>query len=175
MDEPRLIFEPATRSAPGDLLDIVARSYAELVTMEPDVWGGERRNWEDFDRGVFEHPETVGRCAFVSRLGGQAVGLASYDPRPGPAYGLIGQNCVLPDYRNQGIGRRQVLEILRRFREAGFGAARVITSEHPFFRPALRMYRALGFRETDRPAGGPDPRFRLIELEKLSLLEPRLL
>jgi GNAT superfamily N-acetyltransferase len=175
MNELPLVFEPAIRFAPGELLDIIARSYAELILGEPGIWDGERRNWEDFDRGVFDYPETVGSCAFVSRLGGEVAGLASYDPRNWPAYGLVGQNCVLPDYRNRGIGRRQILEILRRFREAGFGAARVTSSEHPFFRPALRMYHALGFRETRRQAGGPDPRFCLVELEKSSLLEPPLL
>jgi ribosomal protein S18 acetylase RimI-like enzyme len=175
MNERPLVFDPAIRAAPGELLDIIARSYAVLVTREPAIWGGERRNWEDFDRGVFDHPETLGRCAFVSRLGCEAVGLASYDPRLWPAYGVVGQNCVLPEYRSRGIGRRQILEILRRFREAGFEAARVTTSEHPFFQPALRLYKALGFRETGRPAGGPDARFRLIELEKPSLLEPPLL
>ena len=57
-------------------------------------------------------------------------------------------------------------EVLRRFREKGIAAARVTTSGHPFFAPALAMYRSLGFGETRRFAGGPDPRYRLVELEK---------
>ena len=89
------------------------------------------------------------------------------------AYNLLDGWVLL--YHMLEDGRRQILEILRRFREAGFEAARVTTSEHPFFQPALRLYKALGFRETGRPAGGPDARFRLIELEKPSLLEPPLL
>lgn len=165
MNERPLVFEPAIRSVRGGLLDIIARCYAELVAGEPAIWGGERRNWEDFDRGVFDDPETVGNCAFVSRLGGEVAGLASFDPRNRPAYGLVGQNCVLPDFRNRGIGRRQILEVLGRFREAGIESARVTTSGHPFFRPALAMYRSLGFREIRRFEGGPDPRYPLIELE----------
>jgi hypothetical protein len=78
MNELPLVFEPAIRFAPGELLDIIARSYAELILGEPGIWDGERRNWEDFDRGVFDYPETVGSCAFVSRLGGEVAGLASY-------------------------------------------------------------------------------------------------
>jgi GNAT superfamily N-acetyltransferase len=91
---------------------------------------------------------------------------ASYDPRPGPSYSVIGQNCVLPEYRGRGFGSRQILEILGRFRAKNVALARVTTSEHPFFIPARTMYRDLGFRETRCFAGGPDPRYQLIELEK---------
>jgi hypothetical protein len=130
-----LAFDPISRFPPGTLADIIGRSYADLVDKWPDTWKGEERKWADFDREAYAFPETVGRCVFVSRLGDRIVGLASYDPRPGPAYGIVGQNCVLP------------------------------TSEHPFFAPALRMYRSLGFRDIRRRYGGPDRRYRLVELE----------
>jgi GNAT superfamily N-acetyltransferase len=160
-----LTFTPISLYQPGLLSDIIHRSYAELVGQCPEYWEREGENWHDFDRQAFAHPETVGRCVFVSCLDGIPVGLASYDPRHEPVYGIIGQNCVLPEYRGRGFGRRQIREILRRFREKKVGAARVTTSEHPFFIPAMRMYQSLGLRETRRFAGGPDPRYRVIELE----------
>lgn len=160
-----LAFDPISRFPPGTLADIIGRSYADLVDKWPDSWKGEERKWADFDREAYAFPETVGRCVFVSRLGDRIVGLASYDPRPGPAYGIVGQNCVLPEFRGKGFGKLQVLEILRRIRDGQMKAARVTTSEHPFFAPALRMYRSLGFRDIRRRYGGPDRQYRLVELE----------
>ena len=166
MDELLLIFEPISRFAPGDLAEIVARSYAALVESSPKVWGREREKWKDFDRRAFASPDTVGRCVFVSRFGPAPVGLGSYDPRPGPVYGEIGQNCILPEFRGRGFGRRQVGEILRRLGTVGIRAARVTTSGHPFFEPARTMYEALGFREIRRTPGGPDPAYPLIEFAR---------
>ena len=59
-----------------------------------------------------------------------------------------------------------LLEILGRLAAGKVRLARVTTSGHPFFFPARTMYRDLGFRETRCFAGGPDPRYQLIELEK---------
>jgi hypothetical protein len=43
--------------------------------------------------------------------------------------------------------------------------ARAITSEHPFFQPAQKMYRNCGFLEKEKRSGGPDPRYKLVEYE----------
>jgi ribosomal protein S18 acetylase RimI-like enzyme len=164
-DEAALTFAPISLFSPGTLADLLHKSYQGLVEKWPGRWDKEAGNWDDFDRQAFAHPETVGRCVFVSRLGDESVGLASYDPRQAPRYGIIGQNCVVPEYRGRGFGRQHILEILRRFREREIRTARVTTSEHPFFCHALRMYQSLGFKETRRFPGGPDPHYALIELD----------
>lgn len=160
-----LTFAPIMLFQPGLLTDLLHKSYAGLVELDPECWKGESEKWHDFDRQSFAHPGTIGKCVFVSCLDDRPIGLASYDPRREPDFGIIGQNCVLPEYRGQGFGKRQILEVLRRFVERRTRAARVTTSEHPFFTAALGMYRSLGFREIRRFAGGPDPRYQIIELE----------
>mgnify|MGYP001589717652 CR=1 FL=1 len=171
MDDSPLTFEPISLCSAGALAEIIGKSYSELVEKWPEAWEREHEKWEDFDRQAFAHPDTVGKCVFVGRFEDQYVGLASYDPRPEPSYAIIGQNCVLPEFRGRGFGKQQILEILRRFKDRDIRKARVVTSDHPFFRPAEGLYRSLGFQEVRRFAGGPDRRYRLIELEMGLLFE----
>ncbi|MGA2533394.1 MAG: GNAT family N-acetyltransferase [Candidatus Aminicenantales bacterium] len=165
MRAPTLTFAPISLYPPGTLSDLIHRSYAGLIQERPAYWKQECEKWDDFDRQSFAHPDTIGKCVFVSCLDDKSIGLASYDPRHEPHFGLIGQNCVLPEYRGRGFGKQQILEILRRFGESHTRLARVSTSEHPFFLPARKMYESLGFKEVRRFAGGPDPAHELIELE----------
>jgi GNAT superfamily N-acetyltransferase len=159
-----LTFAPVSFYHLGTLSDLIKESYAALVKESPEYWEPEKKNWEDFDRQAFAHPDSAGKCVFVSVLDDRPVGLASYDPRHEPRYCVVGQNCILPKFQGRGFGMQQISEILRRFRERQTRTARVTTSGHPFFLPAVRMYQRLGFRETRRFAGGPDPRYPLIEL-----------
>ena len=102
---------------------------------------------------------------FLSWSGDQVVGFASYDPRQRPQSGLVGHNCILPEFHGQGFGRQQIREIVRRFRAMGIRMARASTAENPFFVPAQAMYTACGFRETGRHPWEGDPSHDVIEYE----------
>jgi GNAT superfamily N-acetyltransferase len=151
--------------APGIISRLLDQSYAELVRTHPELREPEKENWEKFDRDVFENPDTIGACTFLSWCGKDIVGFFSFDPRSGPAYGVIGHNCILSEYRNRGFGKRQIAEILRRFRQMGIGHARVSTSDHPFFVPAQKMYTAFGFVEVKRVPFDRDPKQNMIHYE----------
>ena len=150
---------------PGTILSLLLRSYAALVEAEPKCRGRVEPKWAEFDREIFAHPDTIGSCVFLSRADDELVGFGSYDPRQKPAFGIVGHNCVLPEFRGRGYGAAQVLEILRRFRELGIRKARVTTGAHPFFLPARRMYAACGFRETGRRPWDLDPAQAVIDCE----------
>jgi GNAT superfamily N-acetyltransferase len=124
-----LLFNPAVRYEPGTVHSILASCYAGIL----DAAFANRLR--EFDRDVFENPDTIGVCTLISSVDGDVVGLVSYDPRQGPRFGIIGHNGVLPPYRARGYGRQQIAEVLRIFRARGFDRAWVSTSEHPFFRP----------------------------------------
>jgi GNAT superfamily N-acetyltransferase len=149
----------------GTILALLCKSYEELVSSEGECWEGEREKWEEFDGAAFENPETVGACVFVTCLDGEAIGFGSWDPRGGPEPALIGHNCVLPEFRGRGYGKRQIEEIVGRLKAKGFKKAAATTGEHAFFEPARRMYEACGFREVGRSAGGSDPRYGTIRYE----------
>jgi len=139
-----LTFRPAVEYEPGAVYAILSECYANLLD------AALQDSLRQFDRQVFAAPDTVGACALVSSVSDEIVGFVSHGPRQGPDIGLIGQNGVLPAFQRRGYGTQQILEIIRRFTVRGFTRARVSTSEHPFFAPALRMYEKCGFRETGR-------------------------
>jgi len=161
-----LEFISPLNETPGVIASLLKRSYAELVASEPSLWREEQVRWERYDREVFGQPTTVGASIFLSRLDGRIIGFASWDPRQRPQRGIVGHNCILPEFRGRGFGREQVREVLRRFKDMGIQAALVTTCDHPFFAPAQRMYQACGFREVRRIPWDRDPRRTVIEYER---------
>lgn len=162
----RIDFSPVSPTERGTLAALLTESYADLLRAEPAIWEPEKTQWERFDREVFENPDTVGRCVFLTRVGGNLVGFGSYDPRPGPAAGIVGHHCIRPPYRRRGYGKRQIEEILCRFRLLGIRAALVTTTEHPFFTPAQWTYVSCGFVEVSRFAGESGIPHRVIEYRR---------
>lgn len=159
-----LTFKSIKQFKPGDLAKIIYVSYSDLIKSDPDRWNQEKRKWDDFDKQAFGIP-AIGKCLFVTYLDGDPIGLASYDPRQWPEVGIIGQNCILPEFRGNGYGVRQIEKILDIFRKNKVKKARVTTSEHPFFISAQKMYKSLGFTETGTKQGGPDPKYKIIYFE----------
>jgi len=150
----------------GTIAAILNICYADLISSHPDLWSNEAEGWERFDTDVYESPEGIGDCTFLSWHDDDLIGFASYDPRQWPAFGIIGHNGVLPEFQGQGFGEQQILEILRRFQKIGFKKAKVSTLDHPFFAPAQAMYFSCGFCESRRFPWEGSPEYRLIEYEK---------
>ena len=161
-----LAFTPITQHKAGIIASLLLQSYAEILSAEQQYWQQEEDNWLQFDREVFENPDLIGRCVFITSWEDIAIGLGSFDPRPKPEFGIIGHNCIVPQFRGHGYGKQQILEILDRLRGLEIKGAIASTSEHPFFLPAQSMYLSCGFEESKRYIGGPDPRYRLIEYSK---------
>jgi GNAT superfamily N-acetyltransferase len=158
-------FTPAAAHKPGTIATILARSYEPLIADGQLSAIFPSTKWPAFDGYVFDNLDTFGRSVFVSCLDSRVIGFASWDPRGGPACGVIGHNCVLPEQRGKGYGKLQIQEILRRFRADNFRQAIVTTGDDPFFLPAQRMYQACGFVEAVRFPHGPDYTYGTIRYE----------
>lgn len=150
LEKNRLKFTTLSSVKTGFLFFLLKKSYRDFIKKYkiPRI-GQLLKNWQKFDQEAFSNPQ-IGKCVFISCLNNQSIGFASFDPRPKPTYGIIGHNCILPEYSAQGFGKKQVSEILRRFKKMGIKKARVSTGDHPFFIPAQRMYLHCGFKEIRR-------------------------
>lgn len=160
-----ITYRPAVEFKQGTIRDLLVQSYADLIKQDPEHWEKEKKKWLEFDNEIFTNPETVGRCVIVSSRDGRAAGFVSYDPRQKPL-GLIGHNCVIPEFRGHGLGRMQINEVLETLKKQGFSRVEATTSEHPFFKPARKMYLRCGFAEKEVKPGGPDPAYGLMIFEK---------
>ena len=159
-------FTSPSIQKPGTIATILKTCYADLVSSDPDLWSNEEAGWERFDTDVYEDPDSIGECTFLSWLDEKLIGFASYDPRQWPSIGIIGHNGILPDYQRRGLGKQQIEEILRRFGKMGFKRAKVSTLDHPFFVPAQKMYLSCGFCVKRWIPWEGDHKYRLIEYEK---------
>lgn len=130
---------------PGLINDLLSRSYANITgTIDKD-----RENFKQFDKDVFEHPQWLGKYVFITTLDNVPVGFVSFDPRKKPL-AEIGHNCIVPEYRGSGLGKKQILYALSQIRDQGFETVAVSTCEHEDFIPAQKMYLSSGFKEVYR-------------------------
>ena len=150
----------------GIIADLLKKTYREIVLSNPERWRQEEIKWNEFDKAIFEYPDSIGNCVFLSLLGKRIVGFGSYDPRGRPDFGIIGHNCILAEFRGKGYGRQQLLEILRRLQSLGIKSAKASTGSYAFFIPARRMYLSCGFLEVGRKPWDVDPSQDIIEYEK---------
>lgn len=118
MRGPSLTFRPVDNYRPGDVERLLTESYADLADEFKDLMPS-HFDWHEADREVFENPDTVGACTFITCVGGELIGLGSFDPRQRPDLGIVGHNCILPGFRGQGYGKYQMQEILRRLIATG--------------------------------------------------------
>ena len=139
-------FTSPTEHPPGTVFLLLRQAWVPLwnPTLEANI--------RAFDLEVAECPDTVGACTFVTCLGDAPIGMASFDPRPGPERGIIGWNCIVPEHQGKGFGKAQILEVLRRFEARGIRRACVTTTDEAFFVPAQRTYESCGFTVARRTA-----------------------
>ena len=142
---------------------LAARGEVEVVGWRPELAGAFRDlnlAWleplfgaEPSDRAVLDDPagSVVGRGGEVlfALAGGAAVGTCALLRHGGDAE--LAKMAVAEPHRGRGIGRRLAVAAIARARTAGCGRLFLLTS--PRLEAALSLYRSLGFRPTDPPAG----------------------
>jgi ribosomal protein S18 acetylase RimI-like enzyme len=122
-------------------------------------------SFQDFDREIASLPgdyrEPTG-CILLARDGDAAGGCAAVRP-------LADEVCemkrlyVRPEWRGKGAGRLLAEAVLREGRARGYRRMRLDTV--PGMDKAIRLYRALGFREIDPYRKNPIPGALFFERE----------
>jgi Acetyltransferase (GNAT) family. len=146
----------------GLIQKLLKDSYKNLFQYFPDEKQRLYDQWEREDKEAFNNPDTIGRHVLFTCINDNPVGYFSWDDRQYPL-GIVGQNCILPDYQGQGLGKRQIELIIKIFQQRKFNEIRAITGDHEFFITAQKMYLMCGFRELRKTRGDL---FKLVEFSK---------
>lgn len=99
--------------------------------------------WKQEEEAVYKSPGISGHAMFTC-INKEVIGYFTWDDRSYPK-GIIGQNCIVPTYQNQGFGKKQIEMIEEKFKRSSFKEVSVVTGDHIFFIPAQKMYLSCGF------------------------------
>lgn len=144
---------------PGLIQSMIKKSYAAFFDYFPAEKEWLYAHWEQEDLAAFENKH-IGNCVAFTCIDGQPVGYFSWDPRKFPV-GIVGQNCILPEFRGNGYGSKQIEWIINHFRAENFMEIQVTTGDHEFFVRAQKMYKKCGFLEYQKRK---DELFELIDM-----------
>lgn len=75
------------------------------------------RDWIEYDNFFFENLTIADRFGFITVLDDMPIGHISWDPRNVPEYVQIGHDCIVPKYKGNGYGRRQLQEAIHRIQQ----------------------------------------------------------
>lgn len=110
----------------------------------PQVMAIERRAYQfHWSEGVFRDCLRVGYGCWVMELAGAIAGYGVLSLVVGEAHLL--NICVAPEWQGRGYGRQLLEQFIELARERG--AHQMLLEVRPSNRPALRLYRKLGFEQ----------------------------
>ena len=148
---------------PGLIEKILKTCYRQLIEFFPNEKDRFYRQWENEDKEAFINQDTIGNSILFTCIDNNPIGYFSWDNRQYPV-GLVGQNCILPEFQGQGYGKRQIEYIVKIFQDRGYKEIKAITGDHKFFISAQKMYISCEFQEIGILQGDL---FKLIEFKKI--------
>lgn len=132
-------FRKFTDFERGIMYDILADAYS-FDEKYNECWND---NWRESDSFFFDNPDIADKYGFVTCLDKKPIGFICWDPRNHPQYVEIGHNGIRTKYKGKGLGKKQLLEALRRIKDyQGLKEIRVCTNSNLI---AAGNYESVGF------------------------------
>ncbi|MBS6645956.1 MAG: GNAT family N-acetyltransferase [Clostridiaceae bacterium] len=140
----RLTFEKISSFDKG----ILYRQLIEGYSFD-DRWRAcFEKDWIEYDDFFFNNLSIADKYGFITVLDGIPIGHISWDPRNVPEYAAIGHNCIIPEYKGNGYGKRQLQEAVNRIRQYD-GLKKIIVSTNSAL-AAPYNYESVGFKLCQR-------------------------
>ena len=152
-------FKPINNFKPGQIHKLVKICYQGLIEYFPNEKQRLYHQWENEDKAAFQNMNTIGRQVLFTCFNDKLIGYFCWDDRQYPI-GMVGQNCILPDYQGLGYGMKQIEMIKNIFKDKKFEKMTAVTGDHKFFIPAQKMYEKCGLEIKEKRKGDL---FELIE------------
>lgn len=74
--------------------------------------------WQECDSFFYDHPDIANRYGFITTIEDDAIGFVVWDPRHLPEFAELGHNCIKPQYKGNGYGKRQLAEAISRIKQS---------------------------------------------------------
>ena len=145
-------FKPITDFKPGQIQELTKNCYRGFIEYFPDEKNRLYHQWENEDKLAFQNIDTIGRHILFSIIENNLIGFFSWDERKFPN-GIVGQNCILPDFQEHGYGAQQIEKIIDILKTNKFKTLSADTGDHKFFTPAHKMYEKNGFKIKQKRKG----------------------
>ena len=138
-------YRPISLIKKGTIQKILKASYQNFLSYFPNEKDVLYAQWEQEDEEAFSN-KTIGDHTMFTCINDIVIGYFSWDDRNFPI-GLIGQNCIIPAFQNQGYGKKQLAFIEEKFKRNDFKEISVVTGDHKFFISAQKMYLACDYKK----------------------------
>lgn len=114
------------------------------------------KDWKEYDDFFYDNLQFTTNCGFITVLDGEPIGHISWDPRNMPRYVEIGHNCILPKYKGNGYGKKQLQEAIIRVSQYD-GIQKIIVTTNEKLGPAKHNYESVGFKVYQRRENNETP------------------
>lgn len=124
--------------------------YQPLFRALNEEWITSQWKMEEVDYKVLDHPKEYildkGGYIFVALYKDEAVGVCALSPSDDPVYDYeLTKLAVSPKARGKGIGILLGETVINKARD--LGAKKIFLESNTFLKPAIQLYRKLGFKE----------------------------
>jgi GNAT superfamily N-acetyltransferase len=157
-----ITYKPINDFKQGLIQKLITNCYKGLIEYFPDEKQRFYCQWEQEDKNAFQNIDAVGKYVLFTCINDNPIGYFSWDDRQYPL-GIVGQNCILPNYQGQGYGKKQIELMIQIFQDKKFNEIKAITGDHEFFMSARKMYINCGFQEQRKMKGDL---FKLVEFSR---------
>jgi N-acetylglutamate synthase-like GNAT family acetyltransferase len=137
-------FEKISDFDRGTLFKLLVQAYSFNHKWEQSL----QEKWKENDNFFFDNLQVADKYAFITTLDEEPIGFAAYDPRNMPEYAIIGDNCIIPQYKGRGYGIIQLQELISRISKND--VEKIFVSTNFDLIPAQRMYEHVGFIKLDQ-------------------------
>ncbi len=144
-----LVVKEITSYPRGTINKLLTKSYESFHSKYPEYEAENFVSFNKCDTFFYDNPDIGNSCAFITEYRHTLCGMCCWDPRNHPD-GIIGHNCISPDFKGIGLGKEQLSIAVNTLRNRKFHKLIVSTGIFDFFIPAQRMYQSVGFKEMYR-------------------------
>lgn len=135
-----IVFKKITEFPRGSLASLLKDGYSFEPKFERDF----HKQWQEFDDFFYDNPRIAEFSGFMTVLDEKPIGFVSWNPSRLPEFTEVGHNCILPEYKGKGYGKRQMQEAVRRM--TAQGPKKIVVWTNELLVPAQHTYESAGFQ-----------------------------